>query len=267
MAIGRIGPADRVNRDNSSSSAGLDQQDKLAKADAKPARNEKVDQVAKMYEKEFLREMVKAMRGTVDFGNDKPGMGESIYRNELDEQYTESWGDNGGIGLANLIYDQVMDRYFNSEAGAKIKGGDKSIPLTDRDVSKVIRVKTAEDASQIPLRIELKKSADGSPAKVRAPWAGEVVSNTRLEGGKTALQMKHGPGLRSTLVFQGVVAADAKIGAKLEKGDAVGTLSPEIHSFLWNINKSAPDPDASRGQAAGAPPVEPAPGTTQGTSL
>jgi hypothetical protein len=29
-------------------------------------------------------------------------------------------------------------------------------------------------------------------------------------------------------------------GAKLEKGSVVGILSPEAHSFTWNINKSVP---------------------------
>ncbi len=254
-----IGSVSRVDRD--SGSTGIEDQAKRADANNGPTaqktspRNEKVDGAAKMYEKAFLSEMVKAMRQTVDFGAQKPSMGENIYREELDQQYVDSWGEKGGIGLADLIYNQIMERYFNSESGQAVKKEGGGIPLTDRDVSRVIRVKTADAPGQVPLRVELKKTADGSPAKVQAPWAGEVVSNIKIEGGKTALTLKHGPNLRSTLVFNGVTAAQAQPGAKLEKGDVVGILSPEIHSFLWNINRTGTDaPEAaSKAEAVSAP--------------
>jgi flagellar protein FlgJ len=245
MGVDRIGGAGKVTRD--SASAGFDalQKRSLNESAEKPQRNAKVDEVAKMYEKQFLREMVKAMRGTVSFGAEKPSMGEKIYRDQLDEQYVEAWGDNGGIGLGDVIYEQVMERFFNSAAGDELKrqaeangGNAKSIPLTDRDVSRVIRMKSGAASAQIPLRVEVKEAGDGRPAKVQAPWAGEILSNSRLEGGKTALTLAHGPHLRSTLVFQGVTAADAIPGKHLARGEAIAVLSPEIHSFLWNLNQT-----------------------------
>ncbi len=246
MTVGRIGGSGRVSRD--SASAGFEALEKKHSTESaeKAPRNAKVDEVAKMYEKQFLREMVKAMRGTVSYGAEKPSMGEKIYRDQLDEQYVESWGDNGGIGLGDLIYEQVMERFFSSSAGRELKKqadatGENPgfIPLTDRDISRVIRMKSGAVPSQVPLRVEVKETNDGRPAKVQAPWAGEILSNSRLEGGKTALTLAHGPQLRSTVIFQGVSMADATPGRRFERGEVMGVLSPEIHSFLWNLNQAA----------------------------
>lgn len=242
MAVDRIGGLGRVGRD--APSAGFDALDQKTPAEdtAKPERNAKVDEVAKLYEKQFLREMVKAMRGTVNFGAEKPSMAENIYRDELDQQYVESWGENGGVGLSDLIYEQIMEKFFATAAGQELKSQNKGqgIPLTDRDVSRVIRMKTqTPGGNQVPLRVETKPSADGTSGKILAPWDGQVVAKARIEGGKTALTLAHGPKLRSTFVFQGVAGADVQPGAKLSQGSQVATLSPEIHSFLWNLNQSA----------------------------
>lgn len=243
--IDRIGSSGRVSRD--STSAGLEAQAKRASDEAlvKPAKNPKLEEASKLMEKQFLREMVRAMRGTVGFGAIKPSMGENIYRGELDNQYVESWGDKGGVGLADLIYDQVMERYFNSTQGKSLKG--QPIPITDRDISRVTRLKSDAGPGQVPLRIELGASADGGPTKLQAPWDGEVISNLRLEGGKTALTLKHGPDLSSTLVFQGVPGEGAKVGERVEKGRTLGVLSPEIRSFFWNLKYAGPDLDGGRG--------------------
>ena len=246
--IDRIGSSGKVSRD--SSSAGLEAQarregDELrAQSRTSEPRNARLDEAAKMMEKQFLREMVRAMRGTVGFGALKPSMAENMYRGELDNQYVESWGDGGGVGLADLIYDQVMERHFNSKELRPLKG--QPIPLTDRDVSRVMRMKSNAGKEQVPLRIELKDSALGEPAKIQAPWDADVLSNTRLEGGKTALTLQHGPGLRSTLVFQGVASAGLEPGTKVQQGRALGVLSPEIRSFFWNLRGSQHDLDTGR---------------------
>lgn len=250
-SVGRIGSTGGVSRDTPS--GGHDVVDRKfsqelaelggnsARADAKPARNQKVDEVAKMYEKQFLREMVKAMRGTVSFSDTtKPNMAENIYREQLDNEYVESWGENGGIGLSDVIYEQLMDRYF--DGGAKSLKQQGGIQLSDRDVLKVSRMRNESLESpvskQVPLKVELKQSADGTAAQVKAPWDGDVVAKTRLDG-RTAVTLDHGPGVRSTLIFDGVPGADVQPGARIEKGRTVGVLSPEINSFFWNLNRTS----------------------------
>ncbi len=234
--IDRIGSAGRVSRD--AGSAGIETRMKRTDAEeqAQVARNPKLEEAAKLMEKQFLREMVRAMRATVGFGLQKPSMGEMIYRSELDNQYVEAWGDNGGVGLADLIYGQVMEKYFNSSRGRSLKG--QSIPITDRDISNVVRMKSDAGAGQVPLKIELRDDPAAGPAHIKAPWSGEVVSSVQLEGGKTALTLQHAPDLRSTVVFQGVVAEGARPGQKVEQGRTLGVLSPEIRSFFWNLQET-----------------------------
>ena len=246
--IDRIGSSTRVTRDNPS-----DGHEQVAKREdlqngiplgtpaqkaAAEVKNKKVEEVAKLYEKQFLGEMLKAMRGTVSYGEQtKPSMAENIYKDGLDSQYVEAWGDNGGIGLSDMIYDQMMQRYFNGGPGKNLKQ-QGPIQLTDRDVSSVIRIKSTETPGQVPLRVEMKPSGSGGPSQLKAPWAGEVVSRSLLDG-KTSLVLDHGSGLKSTLIFNGIASADTEPGRHLEKGQTVGILSPEVKSFFWNLNRTA----------------------------
>lgn len=257
MGVSRIGSSGAVSRDTPSS--GFDAIEKREAREAKqPPRNQKVDEVAKLYEKQFLREMTKAMRGTIQFA-DKPSMAENIYRDQLDSEYVDTWSDQGGIGLSNLIYDQIMERYFGQTAGGREMKSQGPIALTDRDVTRVARVKTTEPSAsgQVPLRIEVKPAQSGAPAQIQAPWEAKVVSKTRVDG-KNAVTLEHGPGLRSTVVFDGVATAGTEPGAVLKKGTSIGTLNPEIRSFLWNLrgnlNESAALAAASpeRSETAGA---------------
>ena len=233
MAIDRISANSKITRDTPSEG-----HDRIAKSEAQP-RNEKVDEVAKLYEKQFLREMVKAMRGTVSHGYVKPSMAEEIYRGQLDEQYVEAWGENGGIGLSNIIYDQIMERYFSTPHGKSLKD-QGPIAVTDRDVSKVVRVKmdsASQTPGQVPLRVEIKPSEDGGPGKLQLPWDAKVLTKSQL-GGKTSLTLSHGEGLKSTFIFQGVASAEVEPGKELSRGQTVGVLSPEVRAFFWNLSQS-----------------------------
>ncbi len=210
----------------------------------KPAlapRNQKVDEVAKLYEKQFLREMVKAMRGSGEMGYMKPSMGEKIYREELDNQYVEAWGDQGGVGMQKLIYDQLMERYFDNTPGMKALKAGGMMKLTDKDVSHVRALPTSQK-SQMPLKIELKENAEGTPTQVQLPWDGKFVSQSKMLDGKTAVTMEHHGGFKSTFIFDGVFLSLPK-NAELKQGTPIATLSPEIKSFFWNL--SAPVQEAA----------------------
>lgn len=250
--IGRIGSFSRVQKvDRDGSNPGLEN---LQGKDSKPARNAKVDEVAKLYEKQFFGEMMKAMRGTTSISGEKLSMGENIYREQLDSQYVESWGENGGIGLGDLIYDQLMERYF-SGPGKNLKG-EGGFKVTDREINRINRVGTNTDAAtsrQVPLKIETKPSPDGSPGKLEAPFRGTVLANQRVDG-KTTVTLGHAGGLKSTLIFDGIAGSDVEPGRILEKGQTVGILSPEVHSFFLNLNRPAGvegTPTASLGGADG----------------
>ncbi|MGZ3793814.1 MAG: rod-binding protein [Bdellovibrio sp.] len=80
---------------------------------------QKLRDVSDMYEKHFLREMMKAMRSTVHEGGFvQSNQAEKIFREQLDEHYVEKWGERGGIGLSDLIYKQLVDK-FGSQMGIR----------------------------------------------------------------------------------------------------------------------------------------------------
>lgn len=218
---------------------------------------------ARMYEKQFLREMVKAMRGTVSFSEmSKPSMGEEIYRGQLDEEYVEAWGDGGGLGFADLIHDEIMSKILaQADRSQKQKG---PIPLSDRDISRVLRApgpppEAGALKKQSAFRVMLKPDPGGAPAKIQTPFDAKVLATTKVDG-KTTVLLEHDAGVRSALIFDGI-ASVLQPGMKLAKGDAIGTLNPDAKSFFWNLssrqNASGPGPDV---QAAADPAKNSGPG-------
>lgn len=357
--IGKIGSQQRVTRDNGSDghAAVAKQQDALvaskldgsagaraASSAGSPPRNEKVMQVAKMYERQFLGEMFKAMRSTVS-ETDKPSMAQEIYNSQRDDQYVDAWSENGGLGFSNVIYDQIMERFFGgTQAGQQLRA-QGPIALVNRDIKTVSQIKsgvatplappslattvtaattaaaaasapivpnaeanlraaagfapnaspTADDArptareaqtvageartventepmpaptppkidtrsteeriaakeyfpasatekpkasaatESAALQIEVRPSPTGAPAKIQAPWDATVLGATKLPTGQTAVTLEHGQGLRSTLVFDGVLSSVATPGQKIPRGQVVGTLNQDAKSFVWNL--------------------------------
>ena len=75
------------------------------------AYDEKLKDVSRLYEKHFLRELVKAMRKTVPESSlTKPSMSERIYKKKMDEEYVEKWGDHESFGLSKIIYKNIKER-------------------------------------------------------------------------------------------------------------------------------------------------------------
>ena len=277
-SISRIGGNGSINRDTAS--AGHDavqrEHDKQF-ATAKPQRNAKVDEVAKMYEKQFLGEMFKAMRSTIK-ETDAPSMAQNIYKDQLDSEYVDKWSEQGGIGLSNIIYDQIMERYFGQSPQGQALKKQGPVALTDRDILKVEKmnggtpqtIATMEKSARAPgapmpsaepnvqaqqlskneassildsqtaLKLEVRPSPTGAPAKIQAPWDATVVRTAQIDGSRKVVTLEHGPGLRSTLVFEGATNTDVKQGEKIAKGQVVGTLSADAKSFLWNLAQQGP---------------------------
>ncbi len=71
--------------------------------------NKQMREASQAYEKYFLDEMVKAMRSTVpkNEGLIKSNFAEDLYRENLDQEYVKTWSESGGVGLSDLIFDQL----------------------------------------------------------------------------------------------------------------------------------------------------------------
>jgi hypothetical protein len=66
--------------------------------------DQKLHEVSEMYEKHFLREMMKAMRSTVHEGGFiQQNQAERIFKEQLDDHYVDKWSEKGGIGLSKVF--------------------------------------------------------------------------------------------------------------------------------------------------------------------
>lgn len=102
----------------------------LTKEQQKALQDKQMREAAQSYEKYFLDEMVKAMRSTVPQGEGmiNPNFAEKLYKENLDQEYVKNWAQSGGVGLADLIYEQLQAQInghakpLESGENAKIKG-------------------------------------------------------------------------------------------------------------------------------------------------
>lgn len=89
---------------------------------ANRTENQKVREVADLYEKFFIKELMRHMKSGLneDGGLIKKNNAEKIFSEQLDEQYSEQWNARGGFGLSDMIYENVVERY-GASVGSEIK--------------------------------------------------------------------------------------------------------------------------------------------------
>jgi Rod binding domain-containing protein len=219
-------------------------------------RDPRVLEAARMYEKYFLGQMVKAMRGTVSYSDlQKPSMGEGIYRDQLDDQYVDSWTNSGGIGLADLIHDELVGKLemakLRQEAYRLSKGKARApLAITDRDILHVRRLPSSGTASAgketilVSLGTTQKANKEGGEV-VRLPWdaalesvqssEGKVILGLRLASLTAAKVGQNADAKVSSryleLAFDGAVAK-ISAGDSLKEGQIVGSLAPSARGIL-----------------------------------
>jgi flagellar protein FlgJ len=212
-------------------------------------RDAHLHEAAKMYEQHFLSEMVKAMRSTVHHDNGflKPNMAEKIFTEQLDQQYVKGWADKGGVGLADLIYNQIQEKYYGGGAnGLKRDFSHPTHGLPIRPTGESHGFKPATDslrlkmipqpptASQLEYRFEV-QDPSGSPYDVQAPMAGKIASATKLADGWSVVELDHGRGLRSELTFPGTLTPIAGT-PEVEAGQKLGALDLKRPILAWKLD-------------------------------
>ncbi len=211
----------------------------------------KLRDAAKAYEKQFLGEMMKAMRGTVqESGFVKVNQAEKIFRDQLDGEHVGAWADKGGLGLQDLIYDQLVERY-GSQLGlkapvAKPRG---PIDLTEKSnfTGQLIKPVGAESTSKLTYKFdrrildsaELQEPQGGlgsglAANGLKAPWDGVLTGSRKLGSDEHLMELSHTNGLKSQLVFRGLPSPGG-IGTAVQAGQTIGVLSPEAKSFFWSL--------------------------------
>lgn len=186
------------------------------------ANEDKLRQVSEMYENYFVREMMKQMRATVQEGGFiKQNNAEKIFRGQLDDQYADQWVKAGGIGLSNLIYDQLVEK-FGNQYGFK-KSVDRPVgPLAIDNKSTfagfVSRLPNSEDRTTGEITMKF-QSAEGNKSELLNPWAGTLLSKNYLDMDQIQYRIKHDNGLESLIMTRGTGLGPEQ---KLSLGDTIG---------------------------------------------
>lgn len=244
---------------------------------------QKLRDVSDMYEKHFLREMTKAMRSTVHEGGFiQSNQAEKIFREQLDEHYVEKWGERGGIGLSDLIYKQLVDK-FGQKMGINSNSTDRGnsnsnflkpqgpLPLGKSDNSNLeFRLQPFQHPGKkdsVSYRIDIlraggktveKNNFDQSNERVQSlnaveavkmPWDGVLLGKKTLADNQIMFELEHDNGLKSQMVFKGnsgEVEKGVEVGGTLQAGDTLGFLSDGAKSLYWTVEKAVTPRSESR---------------------
>lgn len=219
---------------------GLNQQFDLNKTQTK-ATDEKLKEVADMYEQHFIREMIKQMKSAqLDDGNGfiKKNHAEKIFQEQLDDQYSKEWNKQGGFGLSDMIYEQLQNK-FNPKNNRAFN--EPHMPIDLKPESKVIPLPSTEGKS-----FKIENKAEGQEGanlqKVKNPWAGTLQMKNSNEQNQTAYRIKHDNGLESLISIQGGNGEGSRhlsVGDHLAAGSELGfadTTSP----LFWTVRSGDP---------------------------
>lgn len=201
---------------------------------------DKLREVAKLYEKQFMREMVKNMRATVqESGFVKVNNAERIFRDQLDDQYTDKWSENGGVGFSDIIYDQLMEK-FGAQFGLKapVEKPKGPIGLEHTQAVSVRRIPT-QSPNQITNQVSL-DNVQGKPVEIKSPWSGTLLEKIELGPENHVVSIRHDNGLQSRIQFQGraQILKDVQVGSAVSEGQNIGLLSPDQRQLVWDIKKN-----------------------------
>lgn len=205
--------------------------------------DEKLKEVSGLYEKQFLRQMVKEMRQTIHpNGMNEPSMTEKVFQEKLDHEYVEQWGTSGGIGLADIIYSQLKDK-FAPAMGGGLPRPTGPMPLQKGSTIKIDetqpefkRIDSADAVKKNPeMTLHLQPTAGGSEArKVQSPWEGKIVSRSKSPDDQSVVRIRHDEGLESVLHFKGNLV-NTDVGQPVAAGEVLGTLAPDGSPLTWKL--------------------------------
>lgn len=197
---------------------------------------EKLREVADMYEKHFIKEMMKQMKSTVSEGTEmfKKNNAEKIFQDQLDDEYSGQWNKQGSFGLSNMIYDQLMNRY-GGQFGLSQPLDKPAGPI---DLEKHHEVKDLNAPKDFSIQID---SKDNKNQAVKNPWAGILQSKDTMAEDRTMYKIKHDNGLESLISIQGAASEKSRFltnGDYLQAGDEIG-LASQTSPLFWTVRSNS----------------------------
>lgn len=202
---------------------------------------EKLREVADMYEKHFLKEMMKQMKATTSEGTGmfKKNNAEKIFQEQLDDQYADKWNKQGSFGLSDMIYNQLMDRY-GSQFGLKENLEKPSGPIELNQQKHDIKDLNSADGLSIKIESKTLGEASNGNQSVKNPWAGTLQSKELINDDHTLYKIKHDNGLESLITIQGAASEKTRFlssGDYLQAGDELG-LAKETSPLFWTVRSN-----------------------------
>lgn len=219
---------------------------KVRQAVTPEQQEQKIRDVAQQYEKHFLRELVKSMRSTVsDGGLVQKSQAEKIFSEQLDEQYVEQWGSRGGIGLADMIHKQLVEK-FGVQMGIKSPTNAMRGPIPFQAQDKAnLGFKASESGDRLNFKF---KDLSLSSRDLTNPFEG-TISSFEHKDGVAMLGIDHMNGLRSLLKFPASLSTDkssassqlpvTNIGDSVAAGQSLGQWAARWGDLDWEIRPSA----------------------------
>lgn len=203
----------------------------------------KMREASQMYEEQFLRHMVRAMRNSVDHAKmTAPSMAEGIYREQLDDEYVQSWVKQGGVGFGEMIYQDLAEKFY-PQMGIRHKPKEiRPMNLSDRfqGISRSLTEK-AQKKHTFLLEMGPQKT---EKSYLQLPWQGKLEKEFEMEDGQKVALFSHPSGLKSTFVFQGKMEPGL-LNKTLSEGENFAQLSPESQNLTWQIEDANSRKDSS----------------------
>ncbi len=208
-------------------------------------RDPKMLEAARGFENQFVRQLISEMRKTVPKDELLPeSMTEDIFKEQLDGEYADKWVQNGGIGLADIIYDQLEQRYGPVKQIPPAKG--EIFPLQTQGAATTkqhkspmhdIFARADKDlfiAKKGPNGFNI-KSREPLPERVdiRSPLSGLVLQASALEDGRQLVVIKHDEGLVSQFIHTG--RNNVKSNTRVAAGDVIAELPPSQRGESANV--------------------------------
>ena len=202
----------------------------------------KLREVADMYEKYFMKEMMRNMRSTIQEGGfTKANNAEKIFQEQLDDEYSTQGNQRGGFGVSDMIYQQLTEK-FGAQLGipGKVEKPNGPIP-TDKKIKLEELMNTPQQKTYL-MHPEQASSSGGADknVNVQTPWAGVLQNRNRHEGDKTSYAIKHDNGLESLIMTQGAPSEETRHlapGDKLQAGQSLG-LASSSSPLVWTVKNT-----------------------------
>lgn len=205
---------------------------------------DKLREVAQLYENQFIREMMKQMRATVqESGFIKKNNAEKIFQDQLDGQYADQWVQAGGIGMSDLIHQQLMDKY-GERLGlrAPVEKPQGPIDLNQKSnfsglTSEAATGPAGGAVAPGPVTFRMQAEDTGAPVELKSPWAGVLLDKKYLDMDQIQYRIKHDNGLESLILTRGTGAGAEQnwaSGDRIEAGQRLGWAGATSPLF-WTL--------------------------------